>query len=108
MALRTTGEHSGGRLWAVLTLVTVIGAALIPLIHEPRYYFFGDTQIGAFGQWYHLGTELRSGHSPLLDPQECTAAKHARQSALQAAVADHLETQPRRSRSREQPGGGSP
>ena len=48
MALRTTGEHSGGRLWAVLTLVTVIGTALIPLIHEPRYYFFGDTQIGAF------------------------------------------------------------
>ena len=69
MALRTTGEHSGGRLWAVLTLVTVIGTALIPLIHEPRYYFFGDTQIGAFGQWYHLGQQLRSGHWPLLDPQ---------------------------------------
>jgi hypothetical protein len=69
VALRTTGEHSGGRLWAVLTLITAIGAALLPLISEPRYYFFGDTQIGAFGQWYHLGQELRSGHWPLLDPQ---------------------------------------
>jgi hypothetical protein len=69
VALTTTGEHSRGRLWVVLTLVTAVGAALLPLIHEPRFYFYGDTQIGAFGQWFHLGQQLRSGHWPLLDPQ---------------------------------------
>jgi hypothetical protein len=69
VALTTSGEHSRGRLWVVLTLLTAVGAALLPLLQEPRFYFYGDTQIGAFGQWFHLGQQLRSGHWPLLDPQ---------------------------------------
>ena len=48
-------------LWMGFTVLTVIIAACIPLLYTPRYYFLGDTQIGAFGQWYHLGEKLRSG-----------------------------------------------
>ncbi|WP_330472744.1 hypothetical protein [Terrabacter sp. C0L_2] len=69
MTRKTTDDRSGGRLWALLTLVTSVVAALVPLVHERRFYFFGDTQIGAFGQWYHLGQQLRAGHWPLFDPQ---------------------------------------
>ena len=69
MTRKTTVDHSGGRLWALLTLATSVVAALVPLVHERRFYFFGDTQIGAFGQWYHLGQQLRAGHWPLFDPQ---------------------------------------
>lgn len=55
--------------WMALTVVTVLLAALIPLIWMPRYYFLGDTQIGAFGHWFHLGTQLRAGEWPMLDLQ---------------------------------------
>ncbi|MBA3528730.1 MAG: hypothetical protein H0T91_05375 [Propionibacteriaceae bacterium] len=56
-------------LWPVLTVATVAAAGLIPLLWEPRYYFLGDTQIAYFGQWFHLGEELRGGRWPLLDLQ---------------------------------------
>lgn len=56
-------------LWLGFTVLTVVLAACIPLLYTPRYYFLGDTQIGAFGQWYHLGEKLRSGEWPLLDLQ---------------------------------------
>lgn len=45
-------------------LVTFI-AALIPLITNPRFYFYDDTQSGAFGIWYEIGEKLRSGEWPL-------------------------------------------
>jgi hypothetical protein len=55
--------------WIGLTVLTVVAAAAIPLLYTPRFYFLGDTQIGAFGQWYHLGKKLLSGEWPLLDLQ---------------------------------------
>jgi hypothetical protein len=55
--------------WIGLTVLTVVAAATIPLLYTPRFYFLGDTQIGAFGQWYHLGQKLLSGEWPLLDLQ---------------------------------------
>jgi hypothetical protein len=55
--------------WIGLTVVTVIAAAAIPLLYTPRFYFLGDTQIGAYGQWYHLGQKLLTGEWPLLDLQ---------------------------------------
>ncbi len=45
----------------------MVGAALIPLLWEPRFYFLGDTQVGAFGQWLHLGSKLWDGEWPLID-----------------------------------------
>jgi hypothetical protein len=55
--------------WLALTLAATLGTSLVPLIWDRRYYFHGDTQIGAVGQWFHLGVALRQGHWPLLDPQ---------------------------------------
>lgn len=46
---------------AIITLI----AALIPLITNPRFYFYDDTQSGAFGIWYEIGEKLRSGEWPL-------------------------------------------
>lgn len=62
--------------WMALTVVTVLLAALIPLIWLPRYYFLGDTQIGAFGHWFHLGTMLRAGEWPMLDLQAWHAGNY--------------------------------
>ncbi len=38
------------------------------LIQEPRFLFWDDTQLGAFGQWYGLGSYLLRGELPLLSP----------------------------------------
>lgn len=66
--VRAAGRlRSGG--WWLLTAVTVVLAAAVPLLWQRRFYFYGDTQIGSFGQWFHLGQELRAGHWPLMDPQ---------------------------------------
>jgi hypothetical protein len=49
---------------AVAMIVTII-AALIPLLTNPRFYFYDDTQSGAFGIWFEIGEKLRSGEWPL-------------------------------------------
>ena len=49
---------------AVAVLVTIV-AALIPLLTNPRFYFYDDTQSGAFGIWFEIGEKLRSGEWPL-------------------------------------------
>jgi len=46
---------------------TLIGS-LIPLLFNSQFYFFADTPDGAFGQWYELGQQLRSGNWPLMNP----------------------------------------
>jgi len=55
------------RTWGLAAVVTVVVIALTALVFNPRWYFYGDTQIGAFGAWFELGTSLRAGHWPLLD-----------------------------------------
>ena len=40
-------------------------AAIIPLLTNPRFYFYDDTQSGAFGIWFEIGEKLRSGEWPL-------------------------------------------
>ncbi|WP_404392523.1 hypothetical protein [Humibacillus xanthopallidus] len=55
--------------WVIVLVVLVLLAGVWPLGATPRYYFHGDTQAGAFGQWYHLGTELLAGRWPVVDPQ---------------------------------------
>ena len=62
--------------WAVATMATVAVLLLVPLWFTPRFYFYGDTQIGSFGQWYHLGSELRDGHWPLIDLQRWRAGNY--------------------------------
>ena len=52
-------------VWLVATVLTVIGGALLPLLWNSRYYFADDTQSGAFGIWYELGTRLHEGVVPI-------------------------------------------
>jgi hypothetical protein len=47
----------------------VLALSLIPLIWTPRFYFWDDTENGAYGVWYHLGEALVTGGPPLLNPQ---------------------------------------
>ena len=62
--------------WAVAAMLTVAVVLLVPLWFTHRFYFYGDTQIGSFGQWYHLGSELREGRWPLLDLQRWRAGNY--------------------------------
>ena len=61
-----TGKRSGAALAAALVAVLVYCAARI--LKEPRFFFWDDTQLGAFGQWYGLGSRILSGQLPLLSP----------------------------------------
>jgi hypothetical protein len=54
--------------WAVAVVLSVLAPALLLLVHDPRYFFYGDTQAAYLGWEYHLGQELRAGHWPLIDP----------------------------------------
>lgn len=55
--------------WILLTASCVLLLCLIPLIWTPRFYFWDDTENGAYGVWYHLGKSLLSGTQPILNPQ---------------------------------------
>src|SRR5512144_1560460 len=72
-----TGDRRLRVLWASAALATVLVALLLPLLQDPRYYFYGDTQAAYYGWWYHLGEQLRTGSWPLLDPQAWRAGNIA-------------------------------
>lgn len=38
------------------------------ILGEPRFFFWDDTQLGAFGQWYGLGSRILSGQVTMLSP----------------------------------------
>jgi hypothetical protein len=57
------------RCGILITALSVLLLSLIPLIWTPRFYFWDDTENGAYGVWYHLGKSLLSGTQPLLNPQ---------------------------------------
>lgn len=59
--------------WALAAAVTVLAAAAVPLLHDARYYFHGDTQSAYVGWWFHLGEQVRAGDWPLLDVQSWRA-----------------------------------
>lgn len=55
-------------VWFLATAVVVLLTALIPLAFNHLHYFVDDSVNGAFGQWFHLGSSLREGRVPLLEP----------------------------------------
>lgn len=76
MTVMTTGEHEGRRTraaWVLAATLTVVGAGLLPLLQDPRYYFYGDTQAAYYGWWFHLGQQVREGAWPILDLQSWRA-----------------------------------
>lgn len=64
-------------LWLLLTAFSVLLLSLIPLIWRPRFYFWDDTENGAYGVWYHLGESLVSGTVPILNPQVWSSGNYA-------------------------------
>lgn len=77
------GIPTNHRRWMVeasycfgVAAVTLI-AALIPLMSNPRFYFYDDTQSGAFGIWYEIGEKLRSGEWPLFSDAGWGAGNYA-------------------------------
>ncbi|MFF8188114.1 hypothetical protein ACF044_12755 [Microbacterium sp. NPDC016588] len=60
------GSRSG--LWLLASVLAVVAMIAARLIREPRFLFWDDTQLGAFGQWYGLGSHLLRGELPLLSP----------------------------------------
>ncbi|MEI3866048.1 hypothetical protein V6S02_03000 [Microbacterium sp. CCNWLW134] len=61
-------EHLSDRFWLASTAVVVLVTALVPLVFNRLHYFVDDSVNGAFGQWFHLGSSLREGRLPLLEP----------------------------------------
>ncbi|HYI51839.1 MAG TPA: hypothetical protein VEX42_09715 [Microbacterium sp.] len=60
------GRLPGAALTTALVAILVYCAARI--VREPRFFFWDDTQLGAFGQWYGLGSRILSGDVSLLSP----------------------------------------
>ncbi len=77
-----SGERRRSLAWALAAAVVVLVAAAIPLYYLDRYYFYGDTQVGSFGQWYRFGEMLRDGHWPLLDLQAWRAGNNVAEGQL--------------------------
>lgn len=50
-----------------MVAAVLLGAAL-PLLVNRGYYFVDDTQAGAFGQWYEIGTRILEGNWSLINP----------------------------------------
>lgn len=63
--------------WGLATAISVLLLSLIPLIWTPRFYFWDDTENGAYGVWYHLGESLLSGTMPILNPQVWSSGNYA-------------------------------
>ncbi|MFF1382719.1 hypothetical protein ACFVWT_04050 [Arthrobacter sp. NPDC058288] len=63
--------------WVLLTALGVLLLSLVPLIWTPRFYFWDDTENGAYGVWYHLGQSLLSGTVPILNPQVWSSGNYA-------------------------------
>lgn len=72
-----TGDGLRRHAWASAAGGTVLVALLLPLLHDPRYFFYGDTQGAYYGWWFHLGDQLRSGSWPVVDPHAWRAGNIA-------------------------------
>ena len=104
--LRRRAAAGGAALvWPALVTVLVICGALVPLLFDPHFYWVGDTESGAYGQWYAIGTRLLDGHWwDVLNPTVWQAGVYLADGAwgfyspilwalgLAAHSAEHIET----------------
>ena len=64
-------------LWGLVTVAATVLGALIPLIRTPRFYFYDDTQAGAYGIWIEIGESLRRGDWWLFNDEAWAAGNYA-------------------------------
>lgn len=55
--------------WLAAAVLATLAQASVRVAVTPSYFFWDDTQLGAYGQWYELGQRLVSGSFTILDPQ---------------------------------------
>lgn len=59
----------------IVTAITAI-AALLRVLKVPHYYYWDDTQNGAYGQWWELGNRVLEGEWSLLNPHVWQAGNY--------------------------------
>lgn len=59
---------SGSVVWLVMAVGATLALAALRVAITPWFYFWDDTQLGAYGQWYELGRRLIDGSWTVLDP----------------------------------------
>ncbi|MBZ4487090.1 hypothetical protein LQ938_04185 [Microbacterium sp. cx-55] len=67
-SVQKPGWRQSPVLWLAASVAAVMAMMLARLVREPRFLFWDDTQLGAFGQWYGLGSRLLEGQLPILSP----------------------------------------
>ncbi|WP_461169099.1 hypothetical protein [Arthrobacter sp. Z1-15] len=70
-------QRKESALWGVITVVAALLGSLIPLIRNPRFYFYDDTQAGAYGIWVEIGESLRRGEWWLFNEEAWAAGNYA-------------------------------
>lgn len=64
-------------VWLTGTVVAAFLGSLIPLATNHRFYHYDDTQAGAFGIWFEIGTKLSAGEWPLFSDSAWGAGNYA-------------------------------
>lgn len=54
--------------WWIVSIVAVFVVAVFRVLQTARFFFWDDTQLGAYGQWYGLGSRILQGDVTLLSP----------------------------------------
>lgn len=54
--------------WWAASILSVILICVMRIARAPRFFFWDDSQLGAYGQWYGLGERLLNGELSLLSP----------------------------------------
>jgi hypothetical protein len=67
----------GDVMWLTGTVAAAFLGSLIPLITNNRFYYYDDTQAGAFGIWFEIGTKLSAGEWPLFSDTAWGAGNYA-------------------------------
>ncbi|UZX03896.1 YfhO family protein [Arthrobacter sp. CDRTa11] len=63
--------------WLIGTVVAAFIGSLVPLITNNRFYYYDDTQAGAFGIWFEIGTKLSAGEWPVFSDSAWGAGNYA-------------------------------
>ncbi|MDR7157741.1 hypothetical protein [Arthrobacter sp. BE255] len=63
--------------WIAATVGATLIGSLVPLVTNNRFYYYDDTQAGAFGIWFEIGTKISSGEWPLFSDSAWGAGNYA-------------------------------
>lgn len=79
---RRRSDRAVGIQTVVAVLVVVALLAQFPLIKNHIFYYWDDSAAAFLPDWYQMGTQLRGGHWPVLDPNLWMGGNFAAESML--------------------------